>query len=96
MSRTRKPEMTPEEARKDHWRMLRFMVLHAAIGSFIGAAAAAALILLDLGGIGTRISHDANPIVPVLLIVVPFASIFGGAATASALLLMPYEKKYKD
>ena len=25
-----------------------------------------------------------------------FASLFGGAATASAILLMPYEKKYKD
>ncbi|MFC3073301.1 hypothetical protein [Shinella pollutisoli] len=91
-----KPELTPEEARKDHWRMLRFMALNAALGSLVGAATAAAVILLDVGGIGTRIAHAANPVMPVLLLVVPFASLFGGAATASAILMMPYEKKYRD
>ncbi|KNY16407.1 hypothetical protein AKG11_14220 [Shinella sp. SUS2] len=88
--------MTPEEARKDHWHMLRFMMLHALVGGLIGAATAAAVILLDIGGIGTRIARAADPVMPVLLLVVPFASLFGGAATASAILLMPYEKKYKD
>ena len=96
MRRTEKPELTPEEARRDHWRMLRFMLLHALLGSLIGAATAAAVILLDLGGIGTRIATAANPVLPVLLLVIPFASLFGGAATASAILLMPYETKYKD
>jgi len=91
-----KPEMTPEEARKDHRQMLRFMALHALIGVVLGGATAAALIYLDVGGIGTRIARAANPVLPVLLLVVPFASLFGGAATASAILLMPYEKKYKD
>jgi hypothetical protein len=91
-----KPELTREEARKDHWQMLRFMALNAAFGSLIGALTAAAVIYFDIGGIGTRIAHAANPIMPVLLLVVPFASLFGGAATASAILLMPYEKKYKD
>ncbi|GAA4163021.1 hypothetical protein [Shinella granuli] len=91
-----RPELTPEEARKDHWHMLRFMMLHALVGGLIGAATAAAVILLDIGGIGTRIARAAAPVMPVLLLVVPFASLFGGAATASAILLMPYEKKYKD
>ena len=40
-----------------------------------------------------KVSHME---VPVLLLVIPFASLFGGAATASAILLMPYETKYKD
>lgn len=96
MRRMEKLELTPEEARRDHWRMLRYMMLHAVIGGLIGATTAAAVILLDIGGIGTRIAHADNPILPVLLLVVPFASLFGGAATASAILLMPYEKKYKD
>jgi hypothetical protein len=91
-----RPELTPEEARKDHWRMLRFMMLHALVGGLIGAATAAAVILLDIGGIGTRIARAADPVMPVLLLVVPFAALFGGAATASAILLMPYEKKYRD
>ncbi|MGD9479538.1 hypothetical protein [Shinella sp. G-2] len=96
MGRHEKPALTPDEARKDHWRMLRYMMLHALVGGLIGSATAALLIVLDTGGIGTRIARAENPVMPVLLLVVPFAALFGGAATASAILLMPYEKKYKD
>ena len=88
--------MTPEEARKDHWQMLRFMAVNAAGGALIGVLTAAAIIWLDLGGIGTRVAHAANPVIPVLLLVVPFATVFGGVVTASALLTMPYEKKFRD
>ena len=63
-----RPELTPEEARKDHWHMLRFMMLHALVGGLIGAATAAAVILLDIGGIGTRIARAADPVMPVLLL----------------------------
>jgi len=91
-----KPALTPEAARRDHWQMLRFMALNAAGGALIGALAAAAIIWLDLGGIGTRIGQASNPVIPVLLLVVPFATVFGGVVTASALLTMPYEKKFRD
>lgn len=90
-----KPKLTPEEARKDHRMMLRFIFTNTAIGVLIGVLTATAIILLDIGGIGTRIANSSNPLVPVFLIVVPFASIFGGAVTASAILLMPYERKYQ-
>ncbi|MCO5158976.1 MAG: hypothetical protein M9945_19950 [Aquamicrobium sp.] len=96
MARMDKPEMTPEEARKDHWQMLRFMAVNAAAGVLLGILTAAAIIWLDLGGIGTRIGQAANPVIPVLLLVVPFATVFGGVVTASALLTMPYEKKFRD
>ncbi|MFB9949342.1 hypothetical protein ACFFP0_10810 [Rhizobium puerariae] len=92
----RKPKLTPEEARRDHWQMLRFMGLHALAGILIGAGTGIALILLDIGGLGTQVSRAANPVLPVLLVIVPFASIFGGAAAASAILTLPYEKKYRD
>ena len=46
MRQADKPELTPEEARRDHWRMLRFMMLNALIGSAIGAATAAAALRL--------------------------------------------------
>jgi hypothetical protein len=91
-----KPEMTPEAAREDHWQMLRFMAVNAAAGVLIGILSAAAIIWLDIGGIGTRIAHAANPVIPVLLLVVPFATVFGGVVTASAILTMPYEKKFRD
>ena len=96
MARMDKPEMTPEEARKDHWQMLRFMAVNAAAGVLLGILTAVAIIWLDLGGIGTRIGQAQNPVIPVLLLVVPFATVFGGVVTASALLTMPYEKKFRD
>ena len=96
MARMDKPQMTPEEARKDHWQMLRFMAVNAAAGVLLGALTAAAIIWLDLGGLGTRIGQAQNPVIPVLLLVVPFATVFGGVVTASALLTMPYEKKFRD
>ncbi|NUL18012.1 hypothetical protein HUN27_14280 [Agrobacterium tumefaciens] len=95
-SRDPKPKMTPEAARLDHRQMLRFMALNAAVGVLIGVCVGAALIFLDIGGLGARIGRAANPLVPVLLVVVPIASLFGAAATASAILMMPYEKKFRD
>ncbi|MBP1843209.1 hypothetical protein J2046_001463 [Rhizobium petrolearium] len=92
----RKPELTPEEARRDHWQMLRFMGFHALAGALIGAGVGIALILFDIGGLGTLVARSANPVLPVLLVVVPFASIFGGAAAGSAILTLPYDKKYRD
>ncbi|WCJ65415.1 MULTISPECIES: hypothetical protein [Agrobacterium] len=91
-----KPRMTPEAARLDHRQMLRFMALNAAIGVLIGIGVGAALLFLDIGGLGARIGRAANPVVPVLLVVVPIASLFGAAAAASAILMMPYEKKFRD
>lgn len=94
--RNLKPRLTPEAARIDHRQMLRFMALNAAVGVLIGICVGAALILFDIGGLGARIGRAANPVVPVLLVVVPIASLFGAAAAASAILLMPYEKKFRD
>jgi len=96
MVRMEKPKLTPQAAREDHWQMLRFMAVNAAAGVVLGILCAVAIIWLDIGGIGTRIAQAANPVVPVLLLVVPFATVFGGLVTASAIITMPYEKKFKD
>lgn len=95
-NRNLKPRLTPEAAQQDHRQMLRFMAFNAAVGVLIGICVSAALIFLDIGGLGARIGRAANPVVPVLLVVVPIASLFGAAAAASAILLMPYEKKFRD
>ncbi|MFC5386132.1 hypothetical protein ACFPLB_09155 [Aquamicrobium segne] len=91
-----KPKLTPEEARKDHQQMLRFMALHALVGALIGAFAGFAIIWFDIGGIGSLIWKARNPVLAGLLIVAPFAFIFGGMATASAIITMPYDKKFRD
>ncbi|WP_174021304.1 hypothetical protein G6L89_017075 [Agrobacterium fabrum] len=95
-NRNLKPRLTPAAAQQDHRQMLCFMMLNAAVGVLIGICVGAALIFLDIGGLGARIGRAASPFVPVLLVVVPIASLFGAAAAASAILLMPYEKKFRD
>jgi hypothetical protein len=87
-------DMTPEEHRRDHWQMLRFMAINALIGIGAGIGVAAALIWLDVGGLGTRIAHSDNPFLPILLITAPLALTFGAAAAASAIIMMPYKKKF--
>jgi len=96
MTRLDKPKLTPDAARKDHRQMLIFLALNAAAGMLIGVLSALAIIWLDIGGIGTRISHASNPLIPALLLIVPFATVFGGVVTASAVITMPYEKKFRD
>jgi hypothetical protein len=91
-----KPKMTPEEARLDHRQMLRFLGLHALVGALIGTVAGLALIVLDIGGLGRLFSRASNPALPLILVIVPFASLFGGAAAASAILTLPYDAKYRD
>jgi hypothetical protein len=89
-----KPRMTPEEARRDHARMLGFLALNAAIGMTLGLAVAAAVLFLDVGGIGSRVARSANPVLPLLLIGFPMALVFGGAVTATAIWTMPYERLF--
>ena len=54
------------------------------------------LIALDIGGLRGLIMRAANPILPLVLVLVPFAGLFGGAAAASAILTLPYESKYRE
>lgn len=93
---SRKPKLTPEEARRDHREMLRFLGLNALLGIFIGICVGIALIALDIGGLRGLILRAANPILPLFLVLVPFASLFGGAVTASAILTLPYESKFQE
>jgi hypothetical protein len=90
-----KPKLTPSEARADHRRMLRFMGLNAAFGMCLGLMIAALLIFLDVGGIGSRIARAETPILPIILLALPLALTFGAAVTASAIWMMPYDRKFR-
>ncbi|MGI2033578.1 hypothetical protein ACRQ1B_14395 [Rhizobium panacihumi] len=92
----RKPRMSPEAARRDHQDMLRFMALNALGGAVIGVVVGAALIALDVGNLQSLIRRASNPVLPIILVVVPFASLLGAAAAASAILTLPYERKFRD
>jgi hypothetical protein len=89
-----KKPMTPEDARRDHRAMLRFLALNAAFGLFLGLCVAGLLIWVDAAGLGSLIRHAENPILPVLLLAVPMALVFSASVTASAIWLMPYDSKF--
>jgi hypothetical protein len=89
-------EMTPEEARQDHWDMLWFLARNAGFGASLGLFIAAGLMFFDIGGLGTRIEQSQNPLLPMLpmlLISLPLVTTFAGAVTASAIMLMPYKRR---
>ncbi|MCJ7997234.1 hypothetical protein J5N58_19580 [Rhizobium cremeum] len=90
---TDRDELTPEEARRDHWEMLRFLAVNALFGAGLGIAVAVVLMWLDIGGLGTHLGRARNPILPTLMIAVPLGLTFAAAVTASAIMLMPYKKK---
>jgi predicted membrane protein len=91
---TLKPKLTPDQARRDHRRMLRFLAFNAALGMTLGILVTAALLYFDVAGIGARISRASEPVLPLLLIGFPMALIFGGAVTATAVWTLPYERLF--
>lgn len=95
-SDNRQRKLTPEEARRDHWVMLRYISVHALCGVIIGICVGVALMFFDIGGLGSRMNRASNFVLPALLIFVPLASLFGGAAAASAIITMSYERKFDD
>lgn len=86
-------EQTPEEARQDHWQMLGFLAVNAAMGAGLGLCVAVSIFWLDLGGVGSLLSRSSSPILPALMMAIPLALTFAAAVTASAVMLMPYRKK---
>jgi lysylphosphatidylglycerol synthetase-like protein (DUF2156 family) len=91
-----KPKMTREEARKDHRDMLWFLAVNGAFGIFIGLVLTAALLYFDVGGFWTRVQHSSMPAVAILLVGGPLSMLLGGASMSTAIMMMPYEKKYDD
>ncbi|MDK1374350.1 MULTISPECIES: hypothetical protein [unclassified Sinorhizobium] len=89
------PVMTPEAARSDHWQMLRYLATNALYGVLVGVAAAGALIWLNIGAVGTHIARSANPLLAAAMVIAPFALLFGGAAAASSIALLPYRRKFR-
>lgn len=86
-------DMTPEEARRDHREMLWFLAVNALFGVMLGFGVALSLFWFDFYGLGTRIARSQAPLLSFSMIAVPLALTFGGAVTASAIMLMPYRRK---
>ena len=96
MLANRLPQMTPENARADHWSMLRFIGVNAAAGAVFGLLVAFALLWFDAGGLGTLVARSSDPVLWILLLAGPLALTFAAAVAGSAIMLMPYTRKFSD
>ncbi|MDQ0326630.1 hypothetical protein J2R99_002499 [Rhodopseudomonas julia] len=72
--------------------LLRFLFVHIALGALVGWLFLAVLLGFDTGGLWTLISHSSTPLLPLSLLAAFFALTFGGAVTASGVLLSADER----
>ena len=76
--------------------MLKFLAINCVLGIFVGIVLTAAMLYFDVGGFMTRVSHSSTPFVAVLLVAFPLSLLLGGASMSTAIMMMPYEKKFED
>lgn len=70
-------------------KLIRFVVLNSAVGVLIGWAVAAALLWLNVSGLGDMFMRsDSKPVI-VALLGMSFGVTFGFAYLATAVMLMP-------
>lgn len=89
--------MTPAKGLREIGRgwpkLLRFLAVNAAVGAGLGTAFAGVLLATNTAGLGDLIVTTSDPVTPVILFVVGFATLIGGLYTASAVMLVPWKKK---
>ncbi len=80
----------------DGWRSLpqlvRFLLLHAAIGIGAGWFLLALLLWTNVNGIGTLIWRSESPLLALAMLAAGFAITFGGVAAAGAVMLERFDK----
>lgn len=72
-------------------RPIVYILSNVAIGAGIGVVIAALLMLTNAAGLGSLIHDSSDPVTPVLLVLMGFATLFGGLYTAAAIMMMPRE-----
>lgn len=81
---------------KEGWsdlpKLVRFLLLHAAIGIGAGWVLLALLLLTDVNGVAALIFSSESPALPIAMLAAGFAITFGGAAAAAAVIMMRYDR----
>lgn len=77
-------------------KLLHFLAVNSATGAALGTVFAIVLMLTNVGGLADLIGETSNPVVPIVLMIVGFATLIGGLYTGSAVMLLPWEKTDSD
>lgn len=67
-------------------RVLRFLAFHCLMGVALGAAFAALLMFINIGGLMDLIETAEHPALPIAMLVVGCALTFGSATMAAAVM----------
>jgi hypothetical protein len=71
--------------------LIRFLLLHAAIGIAAGWLVVAGLLATNAGGLADVVFHAAAPALPIAMLMFGTAITFGGAAMGAGIMLLPYD-----
>jgi len=77
-------------------RVVRMIVINWIGGAVIGALTAAALLWLDIAGIGSLVSRTSNAAAAIALLFGGFALTFASLVAGTAIMLIPKEDKPRD
>jgi hypothetical protein len=72
-------------------QLVRFLLLHAAIGIGAGWLLLALLLATDVNGVGALIFASESPALAIAMLAAGFGITFGGAAAAAAVMTMRYD-----
>ena len=72
-------------------QLVRFLLLHAAIGIGAGWLLLALLLWTNVNGVGALIWTSDSPVLAVGMLAAGFAITFGGAAAAAAVMMIRFE-----
>ncbi len=73
-------------------KLVRFVILHSALGVAAGWLIAAAVVWFDVNGFGTLVLHAQSPLTAIFILMMSFGSTFAFAALATAVMLIPTDK----
>lgn len=83
------PRTFPGDGRPQ--RLLSFLALHCGLGVAIGIVFAAAVVLVNLGGIKDLLESSSEPFIPMLLFFASCALTFGSVVMGAAVMMLPLE-----
>jgi hypothetical protein len=74
-------------------QFLRLFVINGAFGILMGIVMAGMLIFLDIQGLGELSLHEKDGAVAIALLAAGLAITFGGAAIATAIMLLDWDEE---
>jgi hypothetical protein len=72
--------------------LVTYILTNAAAGAAAGLIMAAALVATDVAGLGTLIFESSDPIPPVALLALGFATMMGSLAAGAAIMRLPEQE----